>query len=163
VQGACISAGFMVANMCVLLVASEDAFFADPVVHSLGAAAVEVMIHPWVMGMRTAKEFLYAGARMDAAEAHRIGMVNRVVPRAALEDETLKLAERIAQAPAFGIKLTKRSLNRAWDMSGLRTSIQAHFDTHELSHFSDEFRQQFSQGIDKSIAQGRAITGKGEE
>jgi enoyl-CoA hydratase len=158
VHGACISAGFMVANMCDLMVASDDAFFADPVVQSLGAAAVEVLIHPWVMGMRAAKEFLFTGGRIDAAEAYRIGMVNRLVPRADLEQETLNLANRIATAPAFGTKLTKRSLNRAWDMSGLRSSLMAHFDTHELSHFSDEFKQQFSQGIGKSIGEGRKLS-----
>src|SRR5690606_5347006 len=74
VQGACIAGGFMVANMCDLVVASDDAFFADPVCHTLSASAVEMLVHPWVMGMRAAKEFLFTGRRMDAAEAHRIGM-----------------------------------------------------------------------------------------
>src|SRR3546814_17323718 len=56
VQGACIAGGFMVANMCDLVIASDDAFFADPVVNAFGAAAVEVLVHPWVMGLRTAKQ-----------------------------------------------------------------------------------------------------------
>lgn len=61
VQGACIAGGFMVANMCDLIVAADDAFFSDPVCHTLGAAAVEVLIHPWVMGARKAKEMLFMG------------------------------------------------------------------------------------------------------
>ena len=85
VQGACIAGGFMVANMCDLIVAADDAFFSDPVCHTLGAAAVEVLIHPWVMGARKAKEMLFMGGRMTAEEAYRIGMVNKVVPRAELE------------------------------------------------------------------------------
>ena len=82
VQGACIAGGFMVANMCDLIVASDDAYFADPVCKTLAAAAVEVLIHPYVMGLRMAKDFLFTGRRMGAEEALRIGMVNRVVPRA---------------------------------------------------------------------------------
>src|SRR5699024_3544486 len=48
VQGACVAGGFMIANMCDLVVCSEDAFFSDPVNHTLAAAATEVLIHPWV-------------------------------------------------------------------------------------------------------------------
>lgn len=155
VQGAAIAGGFMVANMCDLIVASDDAFFADPVCRSLAAAAVEVLVHPWMMGLRTAKEFLFTGRRMYAEEAHRIGMVNRVVPRAELEAETLKLAEEIASAPPFAIKLTKRSLNRALDMQGFRNSLMAHFDTHQLAHLSEEFRLVKEAGLANAIQRAK--------
>ncbi len=156
VQGACIAGGFMVANMCDLVVASDDAFFADPVCHTLSAAAVEMLVHPWVMGMRAAKEFLFTGRRMDAAEAHRIGMVNRVVPRAELESATLALAEHIAKAPPFGLKLTKRSLNRSFDIQGFRSALAAHFDTHQLSHVTEEFRQTRDRGLGNAIQRAKA-------
>ncbi len=155
VQGACIAGGFMVANMCDLVVASDDAFFADPVCHTLSASAVEMLVHPWVMGMRAAKEFLFTGRRMDAAEAHRIGMVNRVVPRAELESATLALAEHIAKAPPFGLKLTKRSLNRTFDIQGFRNAIAAHFDTHQLSHVTEEFRQTRERGLGSAIQRAK--------
>lgn len=158
VQGACIAAGFMVANMCDLIIASEDAFFSDPVVHSIGAAAVEILIHPWVLGLRKSKEFLFAGGRIGAFEAERIGLVNKVVPAEELTAETLKLANRIAEAPPFGIKLTKRSLNRTADMMGLRSSLEAHFDTHQLSHFTNEMKQQTQGGIARSISHGKALS-----
>jgi enoyl-CoA hydratase len=140
VQGACIAGGFMVANMCDLVVASDDAFFADPVCQTLGAAAVEVLIHPYVMGMRKAKEMLYTGRRLTAQEGYEIGMVNKVVPRADLEAETLRLAEHIAKAQPFALKIVKRSLNRALDMQGLRNAINAHFDTHQLVHMSESMK-----------------------
>src|SRR5258708_11681918 len=140
VQGACIAGGFMVANMCDLIVASDDAFFADPVAQTLATAAVEVLIHPWVLGLRKAKEMLFTGERLSASEAHRIGMVNRVVPRPELEAATVALAERIAGSAPFGLKLLKRSLNRSLDMQGKRSALQAHFDTHQLSHVSEEFK-----------------------
>ena len=155
VQGACIAGGFMVANMCDLIIAADDAIFADPVAHTLGAAAVEVLIHPWVLGPRKAKELLFTGERLGAAEAHRVGMVNRVVPRAELEAATIALADRIALAPPFALTLLKRSINRAVDMQGLRTSLQAHFDTHQLSHVTEAFKAARDAGLAKAIQSGK--------
>lgn len=152
VQGACIAGGFMVANMCDLVVASEDAFFADPVVNAFGAAAVEVLVHPWAMGLRKAKELLYTGGRMTAAEAHAIGMVNRVVPRPELESATLAMAEQIAQSQSFALRLIKRSLNRTAEIQGFRAALQAHFDTHQLSHMSTQAQAAQAAGFDKSIS-----------
>jgi enoyl-CoA hydratase len=156
VQGACIAGGFMVANMCDLVVASEDAFFADPVVSSFGAAAVEVLVHPWAMGLRKAKEFLYTGSRMTAAEAHAIGMINQVVPRAELESATLAMAEKIAQSQSFALRLMKRSLNRTAEIQGFRAALQAHFDTHQLSHMSTQAQAAQAGGFDKTIAGAKA-------
>jgi enoyl-CoA hydratase len=158
VQGACIAGGFMVANMCDMVVASDDAFFVDPVCRTLAASAVEVLVHPWVMGLRAAKEFLFTGRRMAAEEAHRLGMVNRVVPRAELEAATTALAEEIAAAPPFAIKLTKRSLNRAADIQGFRNAVMAHFDTHQLAHVSEEFKAMRERGLATAIARGKART-----
>jgi enoyl-CoA hydratase len=157
VQGACIAGGFMVANMCDLVVASQDAFFSDPTCISLAAAAVEVLVHPWVMGLRAAKEFLYTGRRMSAEEAHRVGMVNRVVPRSELEATTLALAEQIATAYPFATKLLKRSLNRTADIQGFRNALQAHFDTHQLAHATQEYKDMRAQGAGAAISRGKAI------
>ena len=155
VQGACVAGGFMVANMCDLVVCSEDAFFSDPVGHTLAAAATEVLIHPWVMGLRRAKEMLYTGEKLSAQEAHRIGMVNRVVPGAELRSATLELAQRIADAPPFGISLMKRSLNRSLDVQGFRNALSAHFDTHQLSHMSSEFEAVRDRGLAAAIQRNK--------
>ena len=151
VQGACVAGGFMIANMCDLVVASESAYFSDPVGHTLGAAATEVLIHPWVMGARKAKELLFTGARLSAQEAREIGMVNRVVADADLADATLALAQQIAKAPPFGLKLIKRSINRSLDAQGLRTALAAHFDTHQLSHLSEGFLTARDRGLANAI------------
>ena len=155
VQGACVAAGFMVANMCDLIVASEDAFFADPVVRTLGACAVEMLVHPWVLGARRAKEVLYTGDRFSAADALSWGMVNRVVPRAGLEDATLALANRVAETPAFALKLVKRSVNRTLDMQGFRNALNAHFDTHQVSHVAEAFKNAREAGLAKAIQKGK--------
>jgi len=155
VQGACVAGGFMVANMCDLIVCSEDAFFSDPVNHTLAAAATEVLIHPWAMGLRQAKEMLYTGGRVSAQEAYRMGMVNKVVHRDNLEQATLALAQQIAKAPPFGIRLVKKSLNRTLDAQGLRTALSAHFDLHQLSHVSEEFERKKQQGLAAAIQRNR--------
>lgn len=156
VQGACVAGGFMIANMCDLVVASESAFFSDPVGHTLGAAATEVLIHPWVMGARKAKEMLFTGDRISAREAHAMGMVNRVVSDAELGEATLALARQIAKAPPFGLRLIKRSINRTLDAQGLRTALAAHFDTHQLSHLSDGFLTARDRGLSAAIQKNSA-------
>jgi enoyl-CoA hydratase len=133
VQGACIAGGLMLAWCCDLVVAADDAFFADPVVR-MGIPGVEYFAHPWVMGPRFAKEFLFTGERVPAARALDWGMVNRVVPRAELEAETLALAERIAAMPQFGLALTKRAVNQAEDLMGLRAGMDSVFGLHHLAH-----------------------------
>lgn len=159
VQGACIAGAFMVANMCDMIIASDDAFFADPVVGAFGAAAVEVLVHPWVMGLRQAKQFLFTGARLSAAEAHRIGMVNEVVSREALRDRTTALAEQIAKAPPFALRLIKRSLNRTADIQGFRAALDAHFDTHQLSHMGTEAQAVMLAGVAGRLSGVKAQVG----
>lgn len=154
VQGACVAAGFMVANMCDLLVAADDAFFSDPVTHTLGAAATEVLIHPWVLGLRQAKELLFTGERLGAAQAKELGMVNRVVPAERLAEEAMALAQRIAQAPPFALQMLKKSLNRSMDVRGMRQALSAHFDIHQLSHVTEEYKQSKNAGLATAIQRG---------
>jgi enoyl-CoA hydratase len=133
VQGACIAGGLMLAWVCDLIVASDDAFFSDPVVR-MGIPGVEYFAHPWVMGPRGAKEFLFTGERFDAERARELGMVNRVVPRDALETEVTAVAERIAQMPQFGLALTKKAVNQAEDQMGMRTGMDSIFGLHHFAH-----------------------------
>ncbi|MEO6088518.1 MAG: enoyl-CoA hydratase [Umezawaea sp.] len=133
VQGACVAGGLMLAWVCDLIVASEDAFFADPVVR-MGIPGVEYFAHPWVLGPRAAKEVLFTGDRFDAHRAREWGMVSRVVPRADLEAETHRLAERIATMPRFGLALTKRAVNQCEDLMGMRSGMDSVFGLHHFAH-----------------------------
>jgi enoyl-CoA hydratase len=133
VQGACIAGALMLAWSCDLIVASDDAFFSDPVVR-MGIPGVEYFAHPWVMGPRAAKEFLFTGDRFSAQQAKEWGMVNRVVPRAELEEETLALAERIAEMPALGLALTKKAVNQCEDLMGMRAGMDSVFGLHHFAH-----------------------------
>ncbi|MEW1998889.1 enoyl-CoA hydratase [Streptomyces coelicoflavus] len=133
VQGACVAGGLMLAWVCDLIVASEDAFFADPVVR-MGIPGVEYFAHPWVMPPRVAKEFLFTGDRMSARRAYEVGMVNRVVSREELADETQALALRIAEMPRLGLALTKRAVNQAEDLQGLHAGMDSVFGLHHVAH-----------------------------
>jgi enoyl-CoA hydratase len=123
----------MLAWICDLIVASDDAFFADPVVR-MGIPGVEYFAHPWVMGPRQAKEFLFLGERVDAARALQLGMINRVVPRDQLEQEVDGIAERIAAMPRLGLALAKKAVNQAEDAMGLQVGMDSVFGLHHLAH-----------------------------
>ncbi|GIF38561.1 enoyl-CoA hydratase [Actinoplanes xinjiangensis] len=133
VQGACVAGGLMLAWVCDLIVAAEDAFFADPVLR-MGIPGVEYFAHPWMLGPRFAREVLFTGDRFGARRAYEIGMVNRIVPRAALETETLALAARIAGMPPFGLALAKRAVNLCEDQMGMRAGMDGVFGLHHVAH-----------------------------
>ncbi|GAA4558426.1 enoyl-CoA hydratase [Planotetraspora kaengkrachanensis] len=133
VQGACIAGGLMLAWVCDLIVASEDAFFSDPVVR-MGIPGVEYFAHPWAMPPRIAKEFLFTGDRMPARRAYEVGMVNRVVPREELEAQVLALAERVAAMPRMGLALAKKAVNQAEDLQGMHAGMDSVFGLHHLAH-----------------------------
>lgn len=133
VQGACVAGGLMLAWVCDLIVAADDAFFADPVVR-MGIPGVEYFAHPWQMAPRFAKEFLFLGEKINAERAAELGMVNRVVARAELEAETFAMADQIATMPRFGLALTKKAVNQAEDLMGMRAGMDAVFGLHHLAH-----------------------------
>jgi len=133
VQGACVAGGLMLAWICDLIVAADDAFFADPVL-KMGIPGVEYFAHPFVMNPRLAKEFLFLGEKLSAERAHAIGMINKVVPRAALEQQVLEIARRIAELPRFGVALAKKAINQAEDRMGLRDVMDSTFALHHLAH-----------------------------
>ena len=133
VHGACIAGGLMLAWSCDFIVASDDAFFSDPVVR-MGIPGVEYFAHPWVMNPRAAKEFLFTGDRFSATRALDLGMVNQVVPRADLESTVVAMAERISAMPRFGLALTKKAVNQAEDLQGMRAGMDSVFGLHHFAH-----------------------------
>lgn len=133
VQGACIAGGLMLAWVCDLIVASDDAFFQDPVVR-MGIPGVEYFAHAHELNPRIAKEFLFLGERMPAERAYQMGMVNRVVARDELEATVYAWAAKIASQPRLGLSLTKTVLNRVEDIQGLRSTMDMAFGYHHFAH-----------------------------
>ncbi len=153
VQGHCIAGGLMVASMCDIIYASEDAAFQNPVLRMTPAGG-EILMEPWDLGPRMAKEFLWTGDAIDALEAQRLGLVNKVVPRDSLEEAVMSLARRIALTPPVAVELSKRSINRMQDLQGLSNALEYHFLIHQLSHNTKE-QEEFAQTLAEKQAQGK--------
>jgi len=134
VQGACIAGGLMLAWVCDLIVASEDAFFQDPVNPLMGIPGVEYFAHGFELPTRVAKEFLLLGERMSATRAHSFGMVNKVVPREELREATAAWAAKLAANPRLGNWLTKQSINHVEELRGKRSAMDAVFHMHHFAH-----------------------------
>ena len=133
VQGKCIAAGVMLAAMCDLIVASDDASFQNPVARMSGMG-VELLVEPWELGIRKAKEFLLTGDTIDANEAWRLGMVNRVVPRDQLAAVAREMADKIALVPPVTAERIKDSINQTFEFMGKRNSWNFHFMAHHFTH-----------------------------
>ncbi|WP_419842714.1 enoyl-CoA hydratase [Candidatus Poriferisodalis sp.] len=138
VQGKVIAGGLMLVWPCDLVVASEDATFSDPVV-AFGVNGVEYFAHAFELGARRAKELLFTGESMSAAEARDVGMVNRVVPRDELAQATLELAVRIASRPSMGLKLAKMSVNQSVDAMGFPQALQQAFGLQHVGHAHNQW------------------------
>ena len=124
VHGHCLAGGCDLMMMCDLAVASEDAVFGQPEIRFGSAVVAYVM--PWLIGARRAKELLFTGEdRLTAEEAMQIGLVNRVVPRERLEEETMALAVSLSVVDPGAMQLTKRAVNQAWERAGFREALTA--------------------------------------
>ncbi|NDV13789.1 enoyl-CoA hydratase [Crenobacter caeni] len=137
VHGACVAGGLMLAWVCDLIVASDDAFFQDPVVR-MGIPGVEYFAHAFELNPRIAKEFLLLGEKMGAERAYQMGMVNKVVPRDELESTVGQIAQKLAAQPRLGVALTKQAVNHAEDLMGKRAAMDAAFAWHHFAHAHNE-------------------------
>jgi enoyl-CoA hydratase len=139
VQGKCMSGGLILAWVCDLILVSEDAHFRDTTI-DLGLPGAEFFMHPFELGTRKAKEWLFTSGWIDAHEAEKRGMVNRVIAGDALQSEALKLAQLIATKPAFALKLFKEACNHAQDLMGRRQAGQHAFALHHLAHAHNQLK-----------------------
>jgi enoyl-CoA hydratase len=112
VNGAAIGAGVTVALLCDLVVMAQDAFLSDPrVALGLLDGAGGIVLWPLLTSLAAAKEHLLLGDRVPSAEAHRLGLVNRVVPTEETVAAALDLARRLAALPQHSVQEARRLLN----------------------------------------------------
>ncbi|QJB68811.1 enoyl-CoA hydratase [Parasphingorhabdus halotolerans] len=137
VHKGCIAGGLMLAWVCDLIIASDDAFFQDPVLQ-MGFPGLEYFAHTFELNTRIAKEFLFLGERMSAERAYQMGMLNRVVPREQLADEVLKVATRIAEQPRLALQLAKQACNHMDTLAGKEAGIDASFGYHHFAHANNQ-------------------------
>ena len=96
---------------------------------------------PFVLGQKKTNELLFTGDAIDAAEAHRLGLVNRVVPGDELEAAVTELVRRIAPTPLQTLRLTKLALTRAYEAMGLRAAVNANLDLSAILNAVDSPEQ----------------------
>src|SRR5258705_1189252 len=121
VNGVAAGLGAHLAWACDLVVAADDARFIEVFVRrGIALDAGGSFLLPRHVGLHKAKELVFFGDDLSAADAERLGLVNKVVPAAELEAVCRAWGERLAQGPTFALGLSKRLLNR---------SLQADLDT----------------------------------
>ena len=123
VRGACLAGACELALACDMTIAAADAFFGEPEL-KFGAGIV-VMILPWIVGPKVAKEIILTGEdRIGAERALAIGMINRIVAAEELDATSLRLASHIAAVDPNLVKQSKRAINRALEAQGMLTALE---------------------------------------
>jgi enoyl-CoA hydratase len=138
VQGHCVAAALMLVAACDLVVAAEDATFASRVTETMGAADVELPSLAWELGTRRAKQVLWAGESLSAAQALELGLVNWVVPLEELDARVDAVAEQLLAVPREALALSKLSFHFLEDRRGYAAAADYHFLAHQLSHHTTD-------------------------
>ncbi|MGH7328022.1 MAG: enoyl-CoA hydratase family protein [Polyangiaceae bacterium] len=157
VNGTCVGAGAVMALACDFRIASETAKFGFifPKVGLCGADMGAAYLLPRVVGLARASELLFFGDIIDANEAHRIGLVNRVVPQDKCVQTARDWADRLATGPAFAHSMTKQMLESEHTMS-LDQAIEAEAQTQAICMQHPDFRAAFDAWTEK-----RSVTFEG--
>jgi enoyl-CoA hydratase/carnithine racemase len=136
VHGYCLASGSDLANMCDITIASEDAEFGYPATRWGGHT--HRLTYPWNMPLKKAKEAMFTGDRFSAAEAERMGMVNRVVPPGQHLEAAKEMAERICRIPLSGLVTNKISLNYSYETRGFTDAMKFSFQIAETNLWKDQ-------------------------
>ena len=149
VDGYAVGAGSNLALCCDLIVASDRAKFGELFCKiGLAVDGGGTWLLPRLVGMARAKELIFTGDVFDAAEALRIGLVNRVVHAADLAATTRELAEKIAAGPPLALRLDKQALNRAAS-SDLASALEVEALSQGVAVASDDHREGVAAFFDK--------------
>jgi 2-(1,2-epoxy-1,2-dihydrophenyl)acetyl-CoA isomerase len=153
VRGAAAGAGVSLAAACDLVIAAEDAFFTLAYVHIGTSPDGSATYHlPRALGIKRAMEMTLLGDRIDAKTASDWGLVNFVVPAAALEEETAKLAARLASGPTHVYGRAKRLLYQS-----IETQFEAQLQA-EAEAFADcASREDFKEGVTAFVEKRKPV------
>jgi enoyl-CoA hydratase len=135
VRGWCLAGACDLAMACDMIVAAEDARFGEPEIR-YGSGPV-TMLMPFVLGEKKTNELLFTGDAIDAGEALRLGLVNRVVPGDEIEAAVDTLVRKIAPTPLPVLRLTKLALTRVYEAMGLRVAQHANLDLSAILNAAD--------------------------
>jgi enoyl-CoA hydratase/carnithine racemase len=123
VHGPALAGACELAMACDITIAAESAIFGEPELRF--GAGIVVMLLPWLVGVKRAKEIILLGLdRINAREAAQIGLVNRVVPEGTHLEEALLVAKQLARVDSFLMSETKRAINRTYSIMGLDEALE---------------------------------------
>jgi enoyl-CoA hydratase len=128
VHGYCLAGAFELALACDLTIAASDAMFGEPEVRF--GSAIVCQLLPWITSAKIAKELLLTGRmNLGARRAYELGIVNEVVAEGAALDRALEIARMLQATARESLRLTKRSINRTYEIAGLQEALKAALDT----------------------------------
>ncbi len=149
IAGHCLGGGLEMVMACDFRFAADNASIGDA--HSrigiIGGAGVTVRL-PRLVGITKAKEIIFTGEPIDAQEAYRIGLVNKVVPVGALMDEAMKMAETLKQRPPITLRLAKMCINDGMSMP-LLSALEYEQKCFVLAHLSEDSKEGMQAFLEK--------------
>jgi enoyl-CoA hydratase len=143
IHGFCIAGGLATATFCDLRICSEDAKFGAPEIRTGGPYIPAVW--PWVIGMTKARELLYTGNLIDAAEAKRLNLVNEVVPAEELDAAAERQALTIAKLPAATVEYNKKLINMSYELMGVRQVLERSMELEAIALASTDSSPEIDQ------------------
>jgi enoyl-CoA hydratase/carnithine racemase len=120
IDGYCLAGALEFAMFCDSRYCSDASIFAS--LEARFASAV-TMIMPWLIGQRC-RSLIYTGDKLDALEAYRLGLVDKVFPQAELQREVGKIAKRTSRVSLDFLRWNKRSINQTFEAMGFRSALQ---------------------------------------
>lgn len=160
VNGYALGGACELVQICDIKIASDRAMLGEPEIR-LGYGA-PLLMTPYSVNLAIAKELLLTGDIIDAHEAARIGMVNRVVPHDDLLPECERIARKISRIPAIGVKTTKIAVNRALESAGFLNALNhnlelmTQFDAAQTPEQTEFARIRADQGLRAALQWSRA-------
>ena len=151
VNGVAAGGGFSLSLLADMRIGGSSAAFADGYIRN-GLSGCELglsFLLPRLIGSGRAMELMLTGRKVEAAEAERIGLVNRVVPDDELQDAALELAGQIAAHPAFAVTMTKQVATANQDATGLDTAMLLEMRTQMLAVHTGDSREARAAFLDR--------------
>ncbi|MDB5414293.1 MAG: hypothetical protein JWR10_2628 [Rubritepida sp.] len=150
VRGHALGSGCDLALSTDLTICSADANFGEPEIR--GISGPPGLMMPWVVGLKRAKELLLFGDSVNAEQAERYGMVTKIFSDETFDEEVEKYAHRLAKVPAVALALNKRSINKSFEMMGLRNALDFNTEMMIATNMSKDVSQR--EARQKEIAAG---------
>ena len=150
VNGVAAGAGFGIALACDIRIASDQARFSQIFVkRGLVPDTGSTYFLTKLLGTAKACELMFTGDFVDAAEAERLGIVNKVVPHDELMNETMALAKKIASGPPLTIELIKRAIYKGFSETDLEHQLNFEMYLQRLAFATEDFKEGVTAFLEK--------------